>query len=116
MIETALRLGNFQRFCTLALALLALSGCADMFFSLVGSGADTRNIALHGDIPFDTQHGLALDVYAPKRAAGAPLVVFFYGGSWVEGHRHWYRYVGTALANHGVIAVIPDYRKYPQVQ
>ncbi len=68
-----------------------------------------------GDIVFDRGHGLALDVYAPAHASHAPIVVFFYGGTWVRGERAWYRFVGTALAAHGVVTVIPDYRKYPQV-
>jgi acetyl esterase/lipase len=115
MIGTASRLGNFSRSCAALLALLGLAGCADVFFELVGSGADTRNLEVRSGLVFDAAHGLKLDVYAPKQAAAAPVVVFFYGGSWVEGHRRWYRYVGSALANHGVITIIPDYRKYPEV-
>jgi acetyl esterase/lipase len=42
-------------------------------------------------------------------------VVFFFGGSWSSGQRHWYRYVGDALADRGVVVLIPDYRQYPQV-
>ena len=115
MIGTASRLGNFRRACAVLLALAGLAGCADVFFGLIGGGADTHNLDLRNDIVFDAAHRLKLDVYAPKQAAAAPVVVFFYGGSWVEGHRRWYRYVGTALANHGVITVIADYRKYPEV-
>jgi acetyl esterase/lipase len=68
---------------------------------------------------FDPVHGLALDVYRPRvpmTTAAAPVVVFFYGGSWTHGERGWYRFVGTALAAHGVVVVIPDYRKYPAVK
>ena len=114
MIGTGFALGNSQRIVALALCLL-LGGCADAFFSLVGSGADTRGVVQHSGVEFDGAHQLKLDVYAPRDAHDAPVVVFFYGGSWVDGRRRWYRYVGEALANHGVIAVIPDYRKYPDV-
>ena len=60
-----------------------------------------------------------LDVYAPAGAApagGFPLVVFFYGGSWNRGERADYQVVGEALAARGVIAVLADYRLYPQVR
>ncbi|TAL90577.1 MAG: alpha/beta hydrolase [Rhodanobacter sp.] len=49
-------------------------------------------------------------------ARQAPVVVFFYGGDWTHGKRQWYRFVGTTLAAHGVVTVIPDYRKYPRVR
>jgi acetyl esterase/lipase len=41
-------------------------------------------------------------------------VVFFYGGSWQSGQRQDYRFVAAALASHGVIAIVPDYRKSPR--
>ena len=63
-----------------------------------------------------------LDIYTPRRSAelvrpikGGPLVVFFYGGSWNRGNRDEYRFVGEALAAHGILTVIPDYRLYPEV-
>ncbi|OYO27658.1 alpha/beta hydrolase [Janthinobacterium sp. PC23-8] len=57
-----------------------------------------------------------LDVYAPKHHAGlAPVVVFFYGGNWNSGGRADYAFVGHALASRGYVAVIADYRLYPQV-
>jgi acetyl esterase/lipase len=57
-----------------------------------------------------------LDVYAPKDAKNAPVVVFFYGGSWQMGRKNLYRFVGHALAKRGMVAVIPDYRVYPEVR
>ena len=57
-----------------------------------------------------------LDVYAPVRpsAAPAPVVVFFYGGGWDSGDRRYYGWVGRALASHGFVTVIPDYRLVPK--
>lgn len=98
-----------------AFCALFLVGCTDLFFAAVDSGADTRNVEEHRGIVFDAQNGLALDAYVPKNVVNAPVVVFFYGGSWESGKRHWYRYVGDALASHGVLVLIPDYRKYPDV-
>jgi len=71
----------------------------------------TRDIA-YADGPRGT-----LDVYAPRPAATpAAVVVFFYGGGWVSGSKAMYRFVGAALAARGVVAVIPDYRLYPEVR
>jgi acetyl esterase/lipase len=41
--------------------------------------------------------------------------VFWYGGSWVKGNKAEYRFVGITLAEQGFVAVLPDYRLYPQV-
>jgi acetyl esterase/lipase len=58
-----------------------------------------------------------LDVYTPSQpASGRPVVVFFYGGSWDSGSKADYAWVGNALARHGYVAVLPDYRLYPDVR
>ena len=60
-----------------------------------------------------------LDVYRPTTAApagGWPVVVFFYGGSWNSGERGDYAFVGEALASRGMVALVGDYRLYPDVR
>ena len=57
-----------------------------------------------------------LDVYALRGARNAPLVVFFYGGSWQGGRKGTYRFLARALAARGVVVVVPDYRVYPDVR
>ena len=49
-------------------------------------------------------------------AANQPVVIFWYGGSWQKGNKSNYRFVGNALAKLGFVAVLPDYRLYPQVK
>lgn len=58
-----------------------------------------------------------LDVYIPASPgrSPAPIVIFFHGGSWMSGERGIYRFLGAALAANGIVAVIPDYRLYPEV-
>lgn len=81
--------------------------------------------ALTPDSTFDKTGGIAygddprqkLDVYVPRHALpDAPVVVFFYGGSWNSGAREDYNFVGEALASRGIVAVVADYRLYPQVR
>lgn len=101
----------------MALAImLLLGGCKASLFAGLNTTDRRAGIETERGMTFDAQHALKLDVYRPAGIAHAPLVVFFYGGSWTHGERAWYRFVGTALAAHGVIVVIPDYRKYPQVK
>jgi acetyl esterase/lipase len=83
---------------------------------------------LNGWVPSDTYRrktGVAygpeprhqLDIYSPaKLQSPAPVVVFFYGGNWNSGNRTDYLFVGEALAAKGWIAVVPDYRLYPEVR
>ncbi|MGN2242495.1 alpha/beta hydrolase [Frateuria sp. GZRR33] len=90
-----------------------LGGCQTLFFGGLNAVTGARGVQATRGVVFDPARGLALDVYRPPGASGAPVVVFFYGGNWKSGQRQWYRWVGETLARHGVVAVIPDYRKWP---
>jgi acetyl esterase/lipase len=71
------------------------------------------------DVAFGPDPRQRLDVYAPRRLKGAgpaPVVMFFYGGSWDSGRRQDYNWAGKALASRGFVTVIADYRLYPQVR
>jgi acetyl esterase/lipase len=95
---------------------LFLGGCQGALFAGLNTTNQRKGTEVRRDIVFDTEHRLALDVYRPLAATHAPVVVFFYGGDWTHGKRQWYRFVGAALAAQGVIAIVPDYRKYPGVR
>jgi len=116
MIGTNTGLRNLSRLLALCAGAALLGGCADMFFATVGAIGSANGVDERHGVTFDAARELRLDVYAPKAAVKAPVVVFFYGGSWEFGKRRWYRYVGDALARNGVVVMIPDYRKYPDVQ
>ena len=122
MIGIAAPLGNSRRVArawrwALAAALVTtLGGCKDVFFAAINSSDSPRNVAVHRNLEFDSSNRLDLDVYAPANAQDAPVIVFIYGGSWESGKRRWYSYVGKTLANNGIVTMIPDYRKYPDVQ
>lgn len=95
---------------------LLLGGCEATLFAGLNATDQRHDIQRQKHVEFDPQHHLALDIYRPAHVAHAPIVVFFYGGSWIRGERAWYRFVGTALSARGITVVIPDYRKYPQVK
>jgi acetyl esterase/lipase len=54
-----------------------------------------------------------LDVYKPRHATKAPVLVFFYGGSWQGGSRDLYPFVGASLAAQGIVTIVPDYSIFP---
>jgi len=93
-----------------------LGGCQATLFRSLNATAGTSNVVIQRDVIYDPAQKLALDVYRPRDARHAPVVVFFYGGSWKSGKRPWYRWVGEALAQRGLVVVIPDYRLWPKVR
>jgi len=100
----------------------AIGACA-LLVGCTGVGAlnaitPDRGYTLAEDVVYDGSTNMKLDVYAPTTdvVGGAPVVVFFYGGRWQSGSKDDYRFVGQALAAQGYVAVIPDYRLYPDVR
>ncbi len=94
----------------LAAGALLTSGCLRTAFA----------VANHGRAPADAtaayapgaRHGI--DIYRPVGAGeSAPVMVFFYGGSWRTGAREDYRFVGRRLAQQGMLVLVADYRTYP---
>lgn len=67
------------------------------------------------DIAYGEHARQKLDVYQPKQGVGQCLVMFVYGGSWTEGSKDDYGFVGAALARRGYTVIVADYRLYPQV-
>lgn len=95
--------------------LLVLAGCSPLApLNMVIPDGEYRVLAdqAYGDNPRQK-----LDVYLPREnLQQAPVVVFYYGGSWRGGKRQNYAFVAEALAARGIITVIPDYRVYPEVR
>lgn len=76
-------------------------------------GYELRKGVSYGELPRQK-----MDIYVPKANTQVKrkVVVFFYGGSWESGAREDYKFVGETLTSKGFIAVIPDYRIYPEVK
>lgn len=84
---------------------------------VLNATARLGGVTVRRDIAYAPGPRHALDIYAPRRNHGqaVPVVVFLYGGGWTSGERGMYRFVGAALAEAGLLAVVPDYRLYPGV-
>lgn len=98
----------------LLVVLVGLVACAPLTaLTAISPGADTR---VAEGISYAPGPRNQLDVYAPPGASGkSPVVLFIYGGNWVSGSRAEYAFVGRALAARGFVAMVADYRLYPQV-
>lgn len=70
------------------------------------------------DISFGPHPRQAMDLYLPNTPVSKPVpaVLFFYGGSWKNGQRAHYRFVGQALTSRGIAVAVADYRLFPEVR
>ena len=108
-----------------AIALVAQQAQAlsalDVVNTITSSGGVgvSKNI-LYGDAPLQD-----LDIYYPKPLAQAiqkqqvistdyPMVVFVHGGSWENGSKEDYAFVGESLAQAGYVTAVINYRKAPE--
>lgn len=101
---------------SLAGSALALAGCSPA--RVLNAWLPDDSHELIADLPYGGDPRQRLDVYrptAPVPAAGHPVALFLYGGSWNSGARRDYRFVGEALASRGILTLVADYRLYPQV-
>lgn len=114
-VERRSGMAAFLRNVLLFAAAASLAACQGVLFASLNAERVPVGVEQRRDVVFDPAHGLSLDVYRPAHAERAPVVVFFYGGDWTHGERGWYRFVGDALAARGLVAMIPDYRKVPEV-
>jgi len=101
----------------LPLCTLLLSACSAVSFGIANLPTHFAHCERIANVRFGAQRWQQADIYKPPHAAAAvPVIVFWYGGSWVEGNKDEYRFVGTALASLGYVVVLPSYRVYPQVK
>jgi acetyl esterase/lipase len=62
------------------------------------------------------------DVYRALDSSGrplegpAPVVIFIHGGSWESGDKRDYAWVGEALAQLGIVAILPNYGLMPRTR
>ncbi|MCG6930269.1 MAG: alpha/beta hydrolase [Desulfofustis sp.] len=96
-------------------AVLVLTGCSPL--ALVNAIAPEDGFEIQRGVDYGPLERQQLDVYYPELInTQAPVIVFFYGGSWRRGDRANYRFIGQALSSQGYVTVIPDYRLYPHVR
>ena len=108
----------------IALLILAVIVSACSPLKIVNGLTTTDTYSATVNIEYGPDARNKLDLYQPKQPpqsaqfaqASFPVVVFFFGGSWVSGDRASYRFVAEALAAKGILVIVADYRLYPQVR
>ena len=92
-----------------------LPGCSP--FTAVNLLVPRSGYTVHRNLAFGTDPRQRLDIYVPLGLkASAPVLLFFYGGSWQTGNRTDYLAFGQAFASAGIVTVVADYRLYPAVK
>jgi acetyl esterase/lipase len=98
------------------LLVLALAGCSPSA-SVLNLLVSREGYSIHENLAYGSDPRQKLDVYKPDRlTAKAPVILFFYGGSWQNGRKGDYLAFGESFATKGIVVAIADYRVYPQVR
>lgn len=88
-----------------------------MLAELLNATIPRRGYRVVRDLAYGHDPRHRMDLYIPSGlTAPAPVVLYFYGGSWQWGTKATYRFLGQALASAGIIVAVADYRLYPQVK
>lgn len=117
LVTAMIAIGSIVLASQQAQALSALSVVNSLSSS--GGVGVSKNI-LYGDAPLQD-----LDMYYPKPLVQAmqtqqnirndyPMVVFVYGGSWENGSKEDYAFVGQSFAQAGYVTAVINYRKAPE--
>jgi acetyl esterase/lipase len=110
MVERRTRLVSLLAAAALA---VSLSGCSAT--TVLNTLEPRWDVAATRDVAYAPGPRHDVDVYAPKKIGPhTPVVVFIYGGGWDSGEKSKYAFVGSALASHGYLVFIPNYRIYPE--
>lgn len=95
-------------------------GCTQLAFFTANARASYGHYSRLTNLAYGADARNKLDVYIPDQLREprqpVPIVVFFHGGGWNSGNKSYYKFVGAALAEQGYLAVLPNYRLYPQVK
>ncbi|MGC9972213.1 MAG: alpha/beta hydrolase [Bryobacteraceae bacterium] len=87
--------------------------------SLSPAGGDRSGVEVLRDISYSTgkpedaaKH--KLDLYRPKDARSAPVLLFIHGGAWRVGDRWQYAALGNRFARDGILTAVMSYRLAPR--
>jgi acetyl esterase/lipase len=107
-----------RRMAVAGLLAAAVPACSRLVFVAANVPAAFGPYRRHADVPYGASPSRRLDIYVPDgpSATPRPLVVFWYGGRWETGDKADYRFVGAALAQLGMVVMLPNYRHYPEVK
>jgi len=104
------------RAAALVLLVLALAGC-ETIAPVLNLLISRAGYSVTEDLAYGSSARQKLDVYTPDHlTAKAPVILFFYGGSWQNGRKEDYLAFGESFATKGIVVAVADYRVYPEVR
>ncbi len=116
---------SLVRFSLLVLLALSFCGCSSTGFGLfiANSVAGLAEFNVVKSVNYGPLEAHELDIYIPNAYSAVsnqklPVVIFFYGGCWGACSTYTkdkYAFVAEVLTTNNYIAVIADYRLYPDV-
>lgn len=94
---------------------VVLSACRST--TLINALTPRGDFDLKKNVPYGDNPRQKLDIYTPTtRPMKSSVIIFVHGGSWANGDKKQYLFVGQAFAEMGYFTVIPNYRLYPEVK
>lgn len=95
-------------------SVVMLAGCDKLgAFNQWQAGGYQPSLA---NLPYGPDQRQVLDLYLPADVGEpAPLIIWFYGGSWDSGDKAKYAFVAKRFTELGYAVAIPDYRLVPDV-
>lgn len=88
-----------------------------LFVAAINATVPRAGYRIVADAPYGPLTRHRMDVYIPEDLASpAPVLLFFYGGSWQSGSKDIYRAFGQAFAAKGIVTAVADYRLFPEVR
>ena len=75
-----------------------------------------KNTVVFANRAFGSDEKQRLDVYAPKGAKGAAIVIFIHGGEWTKGDKAAVSFKPKFLNENGIVFISTNYRLSPAVK
>jgi acetyl esterase/lipase len=103
------------RAATAALLAFVMSGCSPA--PLINLFVSREGYKVQENLAYGRDTRQKIDVYTPDHLAEkAPVILFFYGGSWQGGRKEDYLAFGETFATKNIVVAVADYRVYPEVR
>lgn len=94
--------------------LLTLVACAGGVVGTLNAVSSTSGLNVIQNLHYGPDPRNVLDLYQPQKASRAPMLLFIHGGSWTNGDKNEYKFVGESFARAGYVTAVMSYRLAPQ--
>ena len=73
-----------------------------------------EDVAVQRDVAYGAHRLQRYNVFSPRGARNAPVLVFWHGGGWTNGYRDYTTCQATQITRLGLVLVAPSYRLAPE--